>query len=268
MARPEKDPDAPFPYPTQTGFWTGETLRNRLGSGTVPIVDPYDWRKVEFASYLLTIGAEIYVTPFKAEDANNQTKHILKNNESYIIPSGQLALITTVETISVPQDAIAFIAMRSRYKFRGLINVSGFHVDPGYSGKLIFSVYNAGPAPIHITQGEEWFTIFFADMDRRDSALVRKGRSDHKGIGSEQIGAISSHFLTLGGIDEKIDGVEEVIEQRLKTLERDNAVMRWATALIIGFLISFSARTCTTKEDNVAGEAPGASRNSGQEIIR
>jgi hypothetical protein len=40
---------------------------------------------------------------------------------------------------------MAFISMRTAFKFKGLVNISGFHVDPGYKGKLIFAVFNASP---------------------------------------------------------------------------------------------------------------------------
>ena len=168
----------------------------------------------------------------------------------------------------MPPDALAFIAMRSRYKFRGLINVSGFSVDPGYSGKLIFAVYNAGPATVHIAEGERWFTIFFADLDRRsDEKFVRPRSKAHQGITSEQITAISADFLTLKGLDTRIDETEVALDQRLKTVERDNAVIRWAAALVVGFLIAFGVRSCA---DRPAGSAAAPAEVSAiaQEEIR
>ena len=50
----------------------------------------------------------------------------------------------TKESIEVPLDALGLISIRSKYKLKGLINVSGFHVDPGFRGSLVFAVYNAG----------------------------------------------------------------------------------------------------------------------------
>jgi dCTP deaminase len=47
--------------------------------------------------------------------------------------------------------------------------VSGFHVDPGYSGKLIFAVFNASPLPIAISDGAPLFKIWFANMDQKSS---------------------------------------------------------------------------------------------------
>jgi dCTP deaminase len=59
-------------------------------------------------------------------------------------------------------------------KSKGLINVSGLHVDPGYSGKLIFAVYNAGPFHLHIGRGERVFSIWYADLDKDDEKPRQK----------------------------------------------------------------------------------------------
>jgi dCTP deaminase len=69
--------------------------------------------------------------------------------------------------------------MRTTYKFKGLINVSGFHVDPGWHGQLLFSVYNAGPAEVIVSKGQELFLIVFADLDR-DSSQTYKGKSQYQ----------------------------------------------------------------------------------------
>ena len=72
----------------------------------------------------------------------------------------------TKETVYIPTDVVGFITMRFSYKAKGLINVSGFHVDPGYNGCLIYAVYNAGPRDILVNYGEALFTIFFAGLNQ------------------------------------------------------------------------------------------------------
>lgn len=67
---------------------------------------------------------------------------------------------------------MGFISIKATYKLRGLVNVSGFHVDPGRSGRLIFTVFNAGPATIHLERGLPVFLLWIADLD--DSSEKRK----------------------------------------------------------------------------------------------
>lgn len=81
----------------------------------------------------------------------------------------------TQESVRVPDDALALISMRAGYKFKGLINVSGFHVDPGWEGKLLFSVYNAGPAEVIVQLGDPMFLIVYADLDCSSTKVYAGG---------------------------------------------------------------------------------------------
>ena len=42
-----------------------------------------------------------------------------------------MALLITEEQVNVSLYAMAFISMKAGKKLGGLINISGFHVDPG-----------------------------------------------------------------------------------------------------------------------------------------
>jgi dCTP deaminase len=89
--------------------------------------------------------------------------------DTVVIPPGQFAFLMTEEEVKVPSDAVALISMKAKIKFRGLINVSGFHVDPGFSGKLVFSMYNAGPREIILRRLQRLFLIVYADLDQVSS---------------------------------------------------------------------------------------------------
>jgi hypothetical protein len=64
-----------------------------------------------------------------------------------ILHPGQFALVRTLEVVKVPPEMVGLISIRSEYKFQGLVNVSGFHVDPTFSGNLIFAVPSASARP-------------------------------------------------------------------------------------------------------------------------
>ena len=145
-------------------FWSSQTLERELPS----LINPYDPSKVEQASYTLGIGSEIYITKDHKNSNSQHTKKTLKPNQTFVIPPGQFAFLLTEESIQVPNDAIAFISIKAGIKYKGLVNVSGFHVDPGFKGKLIFSVYNAGPSPIHLSHNQPCFLIWYAKLDQRD----------------------------------------------------------------------------------------------------
>jgi dCTP deaminase len=109
------------------------------------------------ASYDLRLGQEALVTPDK-------TPRSLQNGEILNIEPGQFAVLTTKEELTVPKDLLGFITVRFKYKSKGLVNISGFHVDPGFDGLLVFSVFNAGPATVSLREGDKVFSIFFTKI--------------------------------------------------------------------------------------------------------
>ena len=48
-----------------------------------------------------------------------------------------MAMLITEEQVNVPLDAMAFISMKAGKKLGGLINISGFHVDPGFNPSVV-----------------------------------------------------------------------------------------------------------------------------------
>ena len=154
------------------------------------IVRPFDESKVDCNAYTLSMGEEYFVTPESGLSFRKNKKHSLKRHasfadpvsairgrgESFVIPPGQFAFLLTEESVRIPAHLMGFISLKSRIKFRGLINVSGFHVDPGFEGHLIYSVYNAGPSPLHIARGDPLFLLWLArvegDVDARYLSLI------------------------------------------------------------------------------------------------
>tara|TARA_R110002072_G_scaffold86774_2_gene195749 strand:+ start:17666 stop:18433 length:768 start_codon:yes stop_codon:yes gene_type:complete len=233
---------------TTGGFWTFERLQQRSeqqqsGERGKHIIEPFDPRegRRERASYNMSVGEEIYITPTSADD--NKSRELLKDRESRAIPPGQFALMHSEEKVWIPDDTIAFITLRSKAtKFRGLVNVSGFYVEPGYRGTLVFAVFNAGPGPIHVSRGDKWFEIFFADL----SGKVEKGRekSTFNGIPTELITPLSDSFHSLPGLDKKIGDTRDELDERLLKVERDHSILRWSQGLILGALITLGIRAC------------------------
>lgn len=146
-------------------FWSSQKLELELST----LITPYNADKIEQASYTLGIGNEVFVTKDHRNHDSQHTKWKLAPNQSFVIPAGQFAFLLTEETIKVPKNAIAFISMKAGFKHKGLVNISGFHVDPGFNGKLLFSVYNAGPIPITLSRNEDCFLIWYASLDHEDS---------------------------------------------------------------------------------------------------
>ena len=140
------------------GFWSTETLKDRVDKEK--IITPYDDSAVKACCYELGVGEEAFVTGESAK------KIILKEGDSVAIPPGQVVLILTREMIKMPLDAIGLLSIKFGLKARGLINISGFHVDPGFEGNLVFSMYQCR-GPNHPPQLWVASFSFLADLARQ-----------------------------------------------------------------------------------------------------
>jgi dCTP deaminase len=164
-------------------FWGGSQLAEQVPK--LGIVKPFDENLIDCNAYTLRMGDEYYITPEAGFSLRKNKKKFLKQNtyfsesqgkfvkrgESFTIPPGQFAFLLTEEVVSIPDNLMGWISLRSGIKFKGLVNISGFHVDPGFKGNLIYSVFNAGPSPIPISRGDPLFKLWIAELD---GAVVEK----------------------------------------------------------------------------------------------
>lgn len=219
----------------QPMFWSGETLSERLPD----LIEPFVPDQVDCAAYTLSVGPEVYVSPSdQTPDPTTVTVRKLSPGDAFTVPPGQFAFLLTEEIVSVPTNALAFISIRAKVKFRGLVNVSGFHVDPGYRGQLTFAVFNAGPTPIHLKRGQQIFLIWYASLDSETS--FKKEGKVHIGIDTTLITGIAGELQSLTGLSQKIDTVDKALRDRVHAIETSQArhkVIVGIALLVIGGLV-------------------------------
>lgn len=139
-------------------FWSTQRVRAEH-EARKNLILPYKEDRVRQGAYELTLSRDV-LTPPPAKGRRRDGV-----GKSLEIPAGEFAILYTKETVTLPPGVIGFISIKAGLKLEGLINVSGFHVDPGYSSRLKFSVYNAGNLPIFLDYEKEAFLIWFADLD-------------------------------------------------------------------------------------------------------
>lgn len=220
-------------------FWGNDELKRRLPD----LIEPYEPKLLDRATYKLTIGAEIYVSPTGvASDTKLKTKKLLNLGEHFLIPAGQFALLITEESVFVPEDALAFISIRARYKFQGLVNVSGFHVDPGFRGRLIFSVFNAGPNSVHLVRGEDCFHIWFADLRNHTSMAEKIGYRD---IPPDLVKHIAEGVQSISGLDTKIGDTDKRLSEKIVAIEKEQAILKWIGTFLLGIAVALFLKDCS-----------------------
>jgi len=222
------------------GFWSGEKLFANQN-----VIVPFSDKQIDCNAYTLRMGNCYYRTA-ERETGHEQKKTFLSPEESFLIPAGQFAFLLSKEEVKIPQNAMAFISMRTAVKFQGLINVSGFHVDPGYEGKLVYAAYNASPSPIQICENDLIFKIWFCDLDHTSKPpsstppYIFDG-SPFNDIGNDLIKGMSKEILSLQSLADKIRAQEAAVNAKFAEQKPtiDNLTFIWRAIIIavVGALI-------------------------------
>lgn len=188
------------------GFWSTQTLRERLERDQ--IVVPYqDKSLTREANHRLSMGNEYFVTKSATETrVTGGSIKKLGRGDSFFIPPGHFGFLITEERIRMPCDAIGFLSIQTDVKFLGLVNISGFHVDPGSDGKIIFSVFNAGPDPVHIKQGDKIFRLWIASLDKVDEQP--RSEKSYSAIPSKIVNQISGDLESLQTLVTRVKAME------------------------------------------------------------
>ena len=198
-----------------------------------PIISSFNEGNIKNGAYELSLGAQVFQTGTK----ERLVKNLNSGQEIYIEP-GQFALLLTEETIKMPKDKIAFISIKAGIKFKGLVNVSGFHVDPDFEGKLLFSVYNAGPSTILLRQGTRYFPMWFATLSE-DQTYSGK-REKQTSIPTDPVEALSQGELASpNALSKRIDEIRSEYDKKFAVIEKEATAKDYLikTALGLGVII-------------------------------
>lgn len=205
------------------------------------IITPFDEKRLKNGAYELSLGSEAYLTD--AKSGKVEVLDIDKNRQVDINP-GQFALLLTKEKVSIPKDKIGFISIKAGEKLKGLVNVSGFHVDPGFNDHLLFSVYNAGPSTIVLNSGEPYFPIWIAEMKtelKPDEAY--NDNNEHYGklshIPTKYIEFLKRGELTSPkALYDKIKEVETNLNEKIIKSDEKKDRNDWLYKILIGIAIT------------------------------
>ncbi len=225
-------------------FWSSEKLSEELAES--PLISAHQLKRIKHGAYELSLGGETIITPCSDQNATT----FWKADHKVVIPPGQMAMLITEETVDVPLTAMALISMKAGKKLGGLINISGFHVDPGFKGKLKFSVYNAGSRDAVLEVGRPTFLIWFCDLDRKTEDGYNGDSQGQDGFTAKDASLLRGEVASPGAMKKQLDelrldfkkqfdGLRQENERRISSCE-DRFVVRHGTSASI-LLVVFAA---------------------------
>ncbi|MFC4477319.1 dCTP deaminase domain-containing protein [Flavobacterium chungangensis] len=215
----------------------------------------FNENRIKQAAYELSLGTQVYRT----DNKDRKVEILSENNRNIDINPGQFTLLMTDEFVNIPDDKLAFISIKAKLKLKGLVNVSGFHVDPGFKGKLLFSVYNAGPSIITLETKKAYFLIWFANLNSSTGQkdLYSKNNNHHQGqktIDPDYLDALkrndmaspSAILLKIGEqkdyFDSEIRTLKNSLENDIKEKNRKVLNNEFFIKLVIGICVAIGTK--------------------------
>lgn len=154
-------------------------------------IQPYGNSPDEHVAYDLRVG-KIYQEP---GDAN-----LYQILDKYILRTGRCILVTTQETITVPENVFGQLYSKGSLSALGLM-VGNTKVDPLFSGQLNIAVFNAGDRPISIVPEMRFCSIIFGMLEHPipdgSARYAPKMQAQKKSIFGKFIGSYRIEIVTI-----------------------------------------------------------------------
>lgn len=147
----DDDDDSSSDDAAEGAVLVGKTIRE-LSTGEPPLISDIDDACVQGASYDLRLGKE-----YAARGKRHRLSH---RGEVELLP-GQFVLLTTREELALPNDVVGHAGLMSAFAQKGIISLFSPQIDPGFQGKLIVPLFNAGHARVRFERDERVFTVEF-----------------------------------------------------------------------------------------------------------
>lgn len=142
---------------------SGKKIAELVKNGIL-IIDPFDTKLIQPASYDLRLGPKILASPLSSEKLGIVIQ-LTEKDPSYQIQSGQMAGVLSLEKLKVPLEICGRFGIRSTFARRGINAFGGLQLDPGFRGRLTMNLLNVGPEPVTITLHEPLFTVEFQRLE-------------------------------------------------------------------------------------------------------
>lgn len=207
-------------------------------SGFTTPADPYAKDSpIQPASLDLTIG--LVYQPC-TEEHNKKTPP--DGVTEYILKPGRTAIILSREELKMPADLIGIGFPPSKVSVKGILMTNPGQVDPGYQGKLRFTVINMGRKDFVLRQGDVIVSIILMRLHSAPHKdwITRNGGQPGGPITWENLNRVSSDFVN---VEERAHTIaKEAVAQadvKIKSLQIWVPVYAGILTLVLTGLINF-----------------------------
>jgi len=137
---------------------TDTEIKEAMEKGEIKI-ENFQKEMLQAASYDMRVGERMLISG-KDEEIN------LDVRGSISLKAGEFALITTRENVTLANNMVGHIGLKSYYVRKGVVVLAGLQIDPGFTGILVLGVYNASSRSISIDYLNSICTVEFHRLSK------------------------------------------------------------------------------------------------------
>lgn len=152
-------------------IWNDERLRTWAKEH----VKPYDPACVNPASLDLRLGS-YYRKPIVGGWGDIETIPI----DGLVLEHDDFVLLSTLEYTKVPEDAVAFLMLKSSTGRKGLEHLHAGYGDPGFAGQWTLEIINHWPHAQRLVPGQRLVQIVLADAYPPAQSYQEVGHYQHQ----------------------------------------------------------------------------------------
>ncbi len=90
---------------------------------------------------------------------------VIEDGQAFFLHPGELALASTYESVSIPDDLVGWLDGRSSLARLGLmVHVTAHRIDPGWEGQIVLEIFNSGKLPLALRPGMDICAINFETL--------------------------------------------------------------------------------------------------------
>lgn len=181
------------------GVLSGRQITSLVGSGKL-LIEPFNPKQIQPASYDLKIGTKILASPISPEKLG-KVIILSKEKPSYAIQSGQMVGVLSNERLEMPLELCGRFGIRSSFARLGINAFGGLQLDPGFRGRLTMNLLNVGPEPIPVKLNDILFSVEFERLDEPAEVAYSGNYQDQDDFPEDQYNFIlSAHTTSLAEI--------------------------------------------------------------------
>jgi len=172
--------------------------------------------RIQPASIDLTIG-DIFLPEVKQDDEGGSQKSLAYHP----LDAGHTAIVQTLEELDFPRDLAAIGFPPTTVSTRGLLMTNPGHVDPGYKGRMKFTVINMARESYPLRRGDIIVTLLFFRLNPpAKKSYSERYSTIQSNVTEEQLSKLAKDFLNF--------------ERRTEDIARDIAKKSERMSVLIG----------------------------------